>query len=739
MKNKKFLSLFFILVITGIFFGYNQYTPTNLKLPSKIIGLPHDYNPFQVIEPYAGPHPSTITRPAETFSFPIRLGKTGPVKPLFAGPLEYPFLCRTEEAGLGQPLIDNNLGEGIEIYKLNSNGEKTAEVTGYSKDCSIPTKAFYMYVKESDGEFYPLEYANNDIKSITVNNQIIDFIVRVEVGTINRHPYIIYTLKGPNGTLEKPDPGNWNRRLIYQFRGGVGIGKRQGKLKVNSLLNRRKQELEKGFAVVHSTANQTSNHYNIWLSEDTALRVKRQFRALYGEPDYTIGFGASGGAIQQYLLAQNNPGIIDAALTLYSYPDMLSQTTYVLDCELLEYFFDVTDFNNEKWSNWENRRLIEGMNAKNDEFNKYTLATAVSDILSFKMPKFSMGMSECVKSWRGLSPLIINPRFPVVPDRISLQVQSQTQFNYWDNLKTFYGTEADGYARVTWDNVGVQYGLEALKKNQISIETFLKLNASIGSWKETRDMQTENYWFFTDNILPSGFSAWSHQNTTSQLYSHKLPAPRKKGDVKAIQAAYYSGQIFLGNINIPVLDLRHYLDSQLDMHHSFASFSARSRMINAQGHADNQVIWMTQKPHTPIPEALELLDQWLYNIDKSPHRSLAENKPVNARDKCFNAQGKLIAEGDTVWDGEWNNRETGQCMELYPSFQTSRMIAGDSIAGDIFKCELQSVETAINAGIYDPINMKVHQGRLEKIFPDGVCDYSKPDSGRPLNLTSKKP
>ncbi len=731
MKNKKLLT-FIILSAAVILFAYDEYTSFGLKRPSQVVSLPHNYNPLKITQPYSGPHPSNITRPAETFNFPIKPGETGPVKPLFAGPLEYPFLCRTDDSGLGQPLIDNDQGEGIKIFELDVNGKKTDKVIGYSKDCSIPGQTIYMYVSKNDGKFYPLKEANNDIELITVNNHLVDFIVRIEIGTINRHPYMIYALKGTHETLTRPDTSNWNKKLIYQFRGGVGIGKRQGRLNINKLLNRRKQQLEEGYAIVHSTANQTSNHYDIWLSEDTALRVKKQFIALYGKPDYTIGLGGSGGAIQQYLLAQNNPDIIDAALALYSYPDMISQTTYVLDCELLEYFFDVIDTDNDKWSDWDNRRLIEGMNTQNDWFNKYTLATALSNILSFKKPNFSMGMSECVNSWRGLSPLIFNPLFPITPERMSSQVQAQTQLTYWDNLKSFYGTDSDGYALNTWDNIGVQYGLNALKKNQISISTFLKLNARIGSWKPGNEMQHENYWFLTDHFLPSGFSVWSHQNSTSQLYTEEKPAPRKQGNIKAIRAAYLSGQIFLGKINIPVIDLRHYLDHKLDMHHSFASFSARSRMIREQGHANNQLIWMTQKPHIPIKEALNLLDKWLTNINKNPDKSIVENRPHDATDTCFNAQGKIMSKGASVWDGEWNHKKTGECMALYPSFKTSRMIAGESITGDIFKCQLQSIQTAIDSGLYGNIDIKNYQPRLEKIFPDGVCDYNKPDSGRPL-------
>ena len=340
-----------------------------------------------------------------------------------------------------------------------------------------------------------------------------------------------------------------------------------------------------------------------------------------------------------------------------------------------------------------------------------------------------------MNSWRGLTPLILNPHFPVLPDRLSENVRDKIKLNYWDNLKAFYGTDEKGNARITWDNVGVQYGLNTLKKSQISLATFLKLNANIGGWKKPVDMEKENFWYFSNDILPVNFSVWSHHNATIQNESDHEPAQRQKGDVQAIEAAYRSGQIFLGNLKIPIIDLRHYMDEDLDMHHSFASFSTRSRMIREQGHADNQVIWMTKKPHTPISESLELIDRWMNNIKVNTDKSIVENKPDDAIDKCSDLDGNLIAQGNNVWDGEWNGKSRGVCMQLYPSYQTSRMLAGDDIAGDVFKCHLQSVEQAINSGLYAPVDMKKQQSVLERIFPDGVCDYSKLDSARPANLS----
>jgi hypothetical protein len=58
---------------------------------------------------------------------------------------------------------------------------------------------------------------------------------------------------------------------------------------------------------------------------------------LYDVPLYTVGVGGSGGGIQQYIYAQNHPGLIDAAIPQYAYPDMVTQVVHVADCELLEH------------------------------------------------------------------------------------------------------------------------------------------------------------------------------------------------------------------------------------------------------------------------------------------------------------------------------------------------------------------------------------------------------------------
>ncbi|MCG8611188.1 MAG: DUF6351 family protein [Pseudomonadales bacterium] len=695
-----------------------------------VVGVPPGIPDYTPRPAYTGPHPAQLSRPAETYPFPIKLGEVGPKTPLFSGPLQYPWICMTEKSGLGQPIVDNQQRIGIPVYEENGNGEKTGTVIGYSKDCLIATRARYYYNRIGTHKFYPMHEAQNDIAQVEVNGKTVDFIIRVEIGTINRFIYVINVLKGTHETLDRPNPTNWNRKLIYQFRGGIGIGYKQGKNKPTYIAERRFDALSKGYAVIYSTANQTSNTYNISLQEDTALRVKHQFTALYGQPDFTMGIGGSGGAIQQYLLAQNHPGLLDGIIPLYSYPDMITQTIHGLDCELLEYYFDVQS-RNPLWRDWEKRQWIEGLNGNNQSFD-YFPWYQLGLLLQGQSPFRAQGVTECGMSWRGPAQLVMNPHYFHYHKHFPINIFSQFHWTYWQDMPDVYGIDQNGYANRTWDNVGVQYGLSALRSGKIDIETFLDINRRIGGWKPSEQQQPARFWLLSGyNSSIFEFSPWSEHNMTLNSSDQQTPAPRTTANLDAIRGAYRAGHVFLGQTTLPILDVRHYNDPELDMHHSFASLSARARIQAANGNSDNQVIWVTRKPDEPRPEAIDAMAQWLQNMNYHPERSAAENKPENLQDSCFDAQGKLLAKGPHVWDGDWNEQPHGACTTHYPPYQSSRNVAGSPRQDMIFKCYLQSVDSAIQRGLYSPIDISHHKAELKTIFPDGVCDYTRGDQGWP--------
>ncbi|GGO88596.1 hypothetical protein GCM10011348_44410 [Marinobacterium nitratireducens] len=719
MKATK-IALLVLVPLLGLatWFWYQipDYLPNNrryLEMPLVVGTPPLTYKPQPS---YQGPPPSEWTRPQDPYPYPILPGQVGPHQPLYAGPLQYPFACDGEDSGLGQPLVDNQDGFGIRVYATDAEGHHSKDVIGYSKDCLHPTRVRYYYNRSGTRQFFPLEEADGDIERIRLGDREIDFVVRVETGTINRFIYSIVMLKGPDDEAAQPDLSYWNRNLIYQFRGGVGIGYRQGRLRETDLPERRYDQLRRGFAIAYSTGNQTSNHYNIWLAEETALRVKSQFRALYGEPSHTLGIGGSGGAIQQYLIAQNGSGLLDAGLALYAYPDMLTQTIYAFDCELLEYYFDQQA--PDTWS-WPSRRLVAGLNSRNGIHDSRTWLYELAMVIQGRAPRWPLGGSECSHAWRGLTPLVNNPRFVHFSPRFTPEVQRQVHWTHWQDLRGIYGADENGYARQTWDNVGVQYGLQALRDGQLSPRTFLHLNANIGGWKNPGQMKQERFWHLNGDKDLLDFSPWSHHNMRLSPDGGRTPAPRTHGDPEAIRAAVRAGIVFTGELPIPIIDLRHYLEPALDMHHASAAFSTRLR-LQLRGYAANQLIWMAPKPYDPTDRGFDVLLEWLDS----------EHRPASAQDACFTEDGELLAEGEHVWDGGWNGRPDGTCMQRYPIYGTPRTVAGEDLRGDLFKCHLVSVDDALAHGLYGSVDMNGYRNRLQHIFPDGVCDYSVPGLGQ---------
>jgi len=649
--------------------------------------------------------------------------------PIFSGPQQQPFVCKTQQppqGGLGQfPLVDNQDGIGMRLFQTP--GNPATPVIGWSKDCSAPTLVDYRY-KSTDGSFkaLPAGPLPADVAETTLlDGRTVPYVFRRERGTINRFIYAISILSPPPGGPTAPvDTSLWNGRLIYTFDGGVAIGHNQGTLGGSHQYD---IGLSKGYAIVHSSGTRTSTHYNLVLGAETAIMTKERFIEGYGVPLYTVGVGGSGGAIQQYVYAQRHPGvIIDAAIPQYSYSDMVTQTIHVSDCELLEHFMDVTDGANPKWAVWPNRSWLEGLNASATRPNPYRGG--------------ALGNSECVNGWRGLTPLALNPNYGSAgagSEFYDPAVMAAVKWTHWDDLRNVYGVGSNGYARVPSDNVGVQYGLRAVKDGNITPAEFLKLNGTVGTWKETSDMVQEACPFFpTPGCTTPPLDFWSRRNMRLSPDGGVTPAARRTGDMAAANAAYTSGIVFRGDIDIPIIDWRHYLEAELDMHHSHQSFATRKRMLNFDGDASNQVIWFTDarpaRASDQTPLAFEVMDKWMANIRAHPEDDVAGNKPAQAVDSCFTTGGTLMYAGADAWDGILNSRPAGPCTQAFPLHATSRIVSGGPIEGSIFKCALKPVATALADGTYAPwVPGAADVTRLEQIFPTGVCDYSKPDVGRP--------
>lgn len=676
------------------------------------------------------------------------IGEVGPTKSptKSKSKLQYPFICTTDLNGLGQPLIDNNDAIGNPVFpEFLGMTNRFAEPTGYSQYCSIATRIDYFYYSASKERFLPLtnhEHVPADVEKISIDGKQLNFVVRVERGTINRFLYSIAMLALYPESLTSPDTldnSAWNGKLVYKFSGGVGLGHWQGKLRLSKGQGLHYESLKRGYAVAFSTGNSTVTHYNLNLAAETATMVKQHFAAVYGKPQHTIGLGGSGGAIQQYVIGEHQPGLIDAAIPQLSFPDMVSQTIYVADCGLLERYFDQAYQANpdSKWVDWQLRAKVIGLSASSHAAKSSSVANPFAP---------QPGASVCSRGWRGEIPKMFNPYWAPQPYFKALRmyqypdsVITKVKWSYWNDLADIYPQDEQGFAPNSWDNVGVQYGLRALIDGDIDVTEFIKLNACVGGWKPPQEMKLGLYpW--NRKADQANVDPWDqiNMNLSPECETGK-PAVRTVGNQVTIRAAFTAGQVFSGKLDIPIVDVRWYLEPILDIHHSLGSFSARARMFKSQGHAGNHVIWIAacnetdpeklnkQCDYEPTAAALDVVEQWLQAIKQNPAAGVVKNKPAAAVDSCFDAEGGVIYSGSDAWDGILNNKPSGPCKQAFPIYPTSRMLAGEDIKGDLFMCALKSVPTALADGTYgDVVFSPEQQDQLKLIFLTGVCDYTKP-------------
>lgn len=556
--------------------------------------------------------------------------------PIISGPHQEPFLCETD------------------IFKLPVTGQTLG--APLDENCSIETRIDYYY-KSTDGTFKPFDPNGprpaDLAETTTTENKTVAYIVRVETGTINRAIYEMAILHDPANPLPSPwncTPG-WNKRLIYTFGGGCNACYHQGSF-TGGVLN--DFHLSRGYAVVSATFNVLDNNCNDVVSAETVMMVKERFIETYGLPRYTMGWGGSGGAIQQHLIGQNYPGLLDGIIPAASYPDATSILPVVSDGRLLVNYFAS---NGAGWSSAQK--------------------TAASGFATFNTAiAWHMFFASRVNAMEACPP--IPDEWKYDPDSNRDGVRCTT----FDNMVNILGIDPEtGFARRPLDNVGVQYGLAALNEEMISVDQFLDLNEKIGGYDE------------------DGF----------------IVPERTVANVDALRISYETGRVQSGSgglASIPIIDFRTYTDPLGDIHDRVRSFSTRERLIAANGHAENQVI-LTNVPD-PYSEVLMKMDEWLANLERA-HGDVVAAKPADLVDACWRPTGEKIEEPAT-YDGQ------GICNDLYPSHMDPRMVAGASLLNDILKCQLRDIDMSDYTVNFTP----EQEARLRNIFPDGVCDWSKP-------------
>jgi hypothetical protein len=594
--------------------------------------------------------------------------------PIISGPHEEPFFCMTQNFNIppgtsAQP----TLGPALDA------------------DCSIATRIDYVYVsttRNANGTviFKPLPdtgYPGDLATTVTSEGKIVPYIVRVETGTIDRGIYQTAILHDPR--KEGPPtpfspPAAWNHRLVYTFGGGcVGGWYIQGRSIGNGGILEDLM-LRQGYGIAANTLNVFGNNCADLLAAESMMMTRERFIENFGPPDFTIGYGCSGGSEAQHPISDEYPGLLDGIIVGCSFPELTAaMVNNISDADL---FYNYLKNQSElAWSDAE----IEAATGYPDVTTLATIGPPNAVRLKAQGGTCNAAIPANMRYDRATNP-------------------KGVRCDIYDHMVNVFGRDpVTGFARRALDNVGVQYGLQALNAGAIDKQHFLDVNRNIGGYDDD------------GNYI----------------------ATRTVGDIKAIGVAYSSGRITYGGLGMrhtPIIDYRGYVDQPEngnEVHSRFHSFSMRQRLIEANGNFDNQVMLIEAglgagsnglfADGSPVlSHALTQMDEWLTRI-RADHSEapievkIVRDKPSDLTDACFTHSGTVKIAQEQVYQGNTT------CNQLYPAFSTPRMVAGEPLENDVLKCHLK----ALNPRDYKMTFTAAEWAELRTIFPTGVCDYDK--------------
>ena len=587
--------------------------------------------------------------------------------PMTSGPHNVPFFCQTQ---------DFTLPDGTKFG------------TATDADCSAPTKITYLYMPMGGTAFVPLPNVNslpqNVAQTTTTSGATVNFVVRVETSTIDRGIYQTAVLHDPTvdpAPTPFAPPRGWNKRLIaiegFGCPGGWYLqGSSIGSLSIAgldfNLLS--PARLGAGYALFSNTLQHASNNCNAVLSGEAASMSKEHFIETFGVPVYTVSYGCSGGSYGSSQLADAFPGLFDGIMISCTFPDPLGIAFSGSDGHLLTHYFNATDPTGFTVDQQVAVSGYKGLQAFIDAANQSGRTDPVPGRVD--IPGYNSA------SWNPIVPASV--RYNPTTNRGGLR---PTVYDWGRNI---YGIDpATGFALRPFDNVGVQYGLAALNAGTISTTQFLNLNELVGGYDQDA------------NYVPN----------------------RVAGDLGAIARAQESGLQLGGNgglASIPVFDVSGIYNDDAGYHYQWFHFAMRDRMLQANGNTDNHVMWRGNPVNADA--AWTTFEQWMEAIaadtsNASQREKTIRNKPSMATDGCWK----------TGTIGFWRERQTFSrtnnsiCNVLYPSYAFPRYVAGGPLAANIMKCQLKPV----NPSDYGVTFTQAELARLNRIFPNGVCDWSK--------------
>ena len=618
--------------------------------------------------------------------------------PIFSGPQVQPWICATKAGSLAT-LVVNGTGLSATV---------TTRTSGLDADpdakCNAPAKFSYYYqpvTKVGTGCTFTTTGANPcfvayDPASRPADAAIADFtndrgdkvksMLRLELGTVDRGEYSVLAYFDPAAqawTPWAPQKG-WNGKLLWKF-GASASGNRFQQSPGTSVFDA--NALAAGFIVANGQLTNHNDNNNELLAAEQMMMIKEHIIDTYGEIRYTMSDGGSGGSMMQTVIASVMPGLLQGIQTGVSYPDAVSTWIETRDCGLLGQFYQTAA--GATFSTAE-RAAVEG------KPNAYCNAW----IGSFLNPQVPTRPANCGTGFPAA--LVYDPLIRPNGVRCSIHDMMVNIFG------TIVDTDRNTKPKIPYDNVGVQYGLQALKSGTVTAEKFVQVNETVGAYD-------------TDMNWTAGLAA-----------TPTVPAPRFRALPDVYPQIYKSGLLDkAANLaKVTIIDLRP--DFGPDIHQPWRSMQKRARLDATNGTHANHVIRGTgvTTGAALTAQAFKMTDRWLTAIEADKSTATLEskvvaNKPADVHDGCYATSGTTDADLATelaITDAA--------CPIAAPLLQTSpHIVAGGPLSEDIFKCQLKLFDPASTD--YGGVVFSAAQiTRLRAVFPDGVCDWAKPGVGQ---------
>jgi hypothetical protein len=550
--------------------------------------------------------------------------------------------------------------------------------TAVDAQCDQPPTFSYLYKSSNPAKpgLQPYDPANppSDVATTTTDEGVsVPFIVRLETGYIDRDQYQIAVLFQPGKPWSAVAPQRqFDKKLLITHGFACGVDHQTGSApSVTGGLAM--IALGRGFATMSTALDHAGHNCNLVTEAESLVMTKEYLTERYGRLRYTIGTGCSGGSLAQQWIANAYPGVYQGILPTCSFPDAWSTATQFLDYHLSLAYFD----NPSRWGagvTWTPAQMaaVQG--------HISTTNARVSDAAQFHVVIPTDPCAGTTAQDR------YNPA--TNPGGIRCTIEDAAINVFGPRLPPFWGPQekqlGHGFAGVPTDNIGVQYGLGALRSGQINAAQFVDINAKIGGL-----------------------------NADAAIVPNRITA-----DGPALAAAYRSGMINETNKldRTAIIDCRGP-DEGL-FHDAYRAFAVRARLDRANGGHGNQLIWegpvsLTADPQCELNSFLAM-DRWLTAVENDSsqrplERKIVRDKPGDLTDRCYDGKGVKVSDA--------------LCPSVVHVYGTPRTVAGDAITTDKNKCRLKPLER----GDYGGVSFTDAQwAELGNVFPDGVCDFSKP-------------